>query len=155
MDTWQFILLGIIQGVTEFLPISSSGHLILAPLFFEFQDQGLALDAILHLATLLAIIIFFKDDLWKLTKSLFLKEDPSGNKRVAWCIIWASFPAGLVGLTFGDLIENDLRSPMLVAANLAFWSIVFWQADRKADKNEKSVVEIQKIETKTIFLLSL
>ncbi|MDP7552571.1 MAG: undecaprenyl-diphosphate phosphatase, partial [Nitrospinaceae bacterium] len=66
MDFLQVITLGIIQGLTEFLPVSSSGHLVLAPALFDFEDQGLALDAILHLGTLFAIIIFFRDDLSKL-----------------------------------------------------------------------------------------
>ena len=63
MDIFQAILLGLIQGLTEFLPVSSSGHLILVPILFGFEDQGLAMDVILHLATLLAIFIFFRNDL--------------------------------------------------------------------------------------------
>ena len=71
MEFFQIVLLSIIQGLTEFLPISSSGHLILAPIIFDFNDQGLALDAILHLGTLLAIIVFFrKESLLTLTKWL-------------------------------------------------------------------------------------
>ena len=64
MEMLQIIVLGIIQGLTEFLPVSSSGHLILTPLLLNFDDQGLALDAILHLGTLMAIVIFFKKVLW-------------------------------------------------------------------------------------------
>jgi undecaprenyl-diphosphatase len=74
MEFFQIILLSIIQGLTEFLPISSSGHLILAPIIFSFDDQGLALDAILHLGTLLAIIIFFRKELIDLTKALFDRQ---------------------------------------------------------------------------------
>ena len=63
MDYLQIILLGIVQGLTEFLPVSSSGHLILVPSLFNFKDQGLAMDAILHLGTLLAIVMYFRTDL--------------------------------------------------------------------------------------------
>ena len=66
MDYFQIILLGIIQGLTEFFPVSSSGHLILVPRLFGFEDQGLAVDAILHLGTLLAIILYFRKDLLRL-----------------------------------------------------------------------------------------
>ena len=69
MELIQIIILGIIQGLTEFLPVSSSGHLILTPLVLNFKDQGLALDAILHLGTLMAILIFFKKDLLKILNS--------------------------------------------------------------------------------------
>ena len=155
METWQIILLGIIQGVTEFLPISSSGHLILAPLVFDFQDQGLALDAILHIATLFAIIIFFRTDLLVLFRSLLKKKDPSGHKQIAWTIIWASFPAGLGGLAFGDFIEENMRSPVLVASSLFLWSIVFWWADRMADQNKSPVHKIQNIGVKKILIIGV
>ena len=68
MEYYQIILLGIIQGLTEFLPISSSGHLILIPNLFDYEDQGLAMDAILHLGTLMAIVIYFRNDLSRLVR---------------------------------------------------------------------------------------
>jgi len=136
MDFLQFIILGIIQGLTEFLPVSSSGHLVLAPALFDFEDQGLALDAILHLGTLLAIIIFFRDDLSKLVRGLFDRTRDPAHHRLAWYIIWASFPAGLVGLFFGDVIEHELRNPTFVAWNLLVWSLVFLVADRYAAKQK-------------------
>jgi undecaprenyl-diphosphatase len=134
MDTWNIILLSIIQGLTEFLPISSSGHLILAPIVFDFQDQGLALDAILHLGTLLAILIYFRTDLWDLFSSLVRRDADPARRRLAWYILWASIPAGLAGLFLGDLIESRLRSPIFVSLNLIFWSGIFFIADRKAKK---------------------
>ena len=136
MDLLQVIILGIIQGLTEFLPVSSSGHLVLAPALFDFEDQGLALDAILHLGTLLAIIIFFRDDLSKLVHGLLDRTRDPAHHRLAWYIIWASFPAGLVGLFFGDVIEHELRNPTFVAWNLLVWSLVFLAADRYAAKQK-------------------
>ena len=94
MEMLQIIILGIIQGLTEFLPVSSSGHLILTPILLNFNDQGLALDAILHLGTLMAIVIFFKKDLLKIFLGLFDKERDS--HRLAWSIIVASLPAATV-----------------------------------------------------------
>ncbi|WP_042251051.1 undecaprenyl-diphosphate phosphatase, partial [Nitrospina gracilis] len=99
MEDLQAILLGLIQGLTEFLPVSSSGHLILVPILFEFEDQGLAMDAILHLATLLAIIIFFRRELWQLLCALFDKANQPARHRLAWGIVAATVPAGVVGLS--------------------------------------------------------
>ena len=130
MDYINIILLGIIQGLTEFLPVSSSGHLIVIPKIFNFKDQGLAMDAILHLGTLLAIIIYFRKDLARLIYALFNHDkDPSYN-RLAWHIGWASFPAGVIGLIGGNFIEQELRSPTFVASNLLFWSFVFFAIER-------------------------
>ena len=137
MDIIQAILLGLVQGLTEFLPISSSGHLILVPILFGFEDQGLAMDAILHLATLLAIILFFRSDLLKLLKGLLGLEVDDDYKRLAWCIVVASFPAGIAGLTLADWIEANLRNATFVACNLIFWSLVFFVADRVA-RNKKN-----------------
>ncbi len=134
MEYLQIIFLSIIQGLTEFLPISSSGHLILAPFLFNFEDQGLAMDAILHLGTLLAIIIFFRQDLSKLLFSLLNKQSDPPTRQLAISILLASFPAGIVGLFGKDLIETYVRDPQFVAVNLLVWSVVFYIADRYSAK---------------------
>ena len=150
MDYINIILLGIIQGLTEFLPVSSSGHLILIPKIFNFKDQGLAMDAILHLGTLLAIIIYFRKDLARLIYALFNHDkDPSYN-RLAWHIGWASFPAGVIGLIGGNFIEQELRSPTFVAWNLLFWSFVFFAIERysagqKLNKSDISEMTLGKV----------
>ncbi len=149
MELIQIIILGIIQGLTEFLPVSSSGHLILTPLVFNFNDQGLALDAILHLGTLMAIIIFFKKDLLEIFKGLFDRE--RDTHQIAWCIMAASLPAGLIGLFFAGWIESNLRSPTFVAINLLIWSAVFYIADRSA-KNENHS-ELKELKFSQIFFI--
>jgi undecaprenyl-diphosphatase len=137
MDYLNTLILGIVQGLTEFLPVSSSGHLILVPKLFDFKDQGLAMDAILHLGTLLAIIIYFREDLAKLTLALFKRDHDPDYHKLAWYIVWATFPAGIIGLIWGDLIEHELRNTTFVASNLLFWSFVFFWAERYS-MNQKS-----------------
>jgi undecaprenyl-diphosphatase len=117
MELLQAILLGLIQGLTEFLPVSSSGHLILVPHLLGLEDQGLAMDAILHLATVLAIIIYFRRDLSKLLISLLANKKDDPYRSLAWSIVAASFPAGLAGLFLGDWIESNLRDSTFVAAD--------------------------------------
>ncbi|MFQ5717303.1 MAG: undecaprenyl-diphosphate phosphatase, partial [Nitrospinales bacterium] len=155
MEYWQIIVLGVIQGVTEFLPVSSSGHLILAPAVFNFADQGLALDAVLHLATLLAVIIFFRTDLLKLGVSLFKPGADADYRRVAWSILLACFPAGCAGLLWGDLIETRFRDPKLVAINLLVWSFVFLAADRQSRKGGKKIDQIGDIRPGPILWVGL
>ena len=149
MELIQIIILGIIQGLTEFLPVSGSGHLILTPLVFNFNDQGLALDAILHLGTLMAIIIFFKKDLLDILKGLFDRE--RDTHLIAWWIMAASLPAGLVGLFFAEWIESNLRSPTFVAINLLIWSSVFYIADRSAKR--ESQLELKELKFSQIFFI--
>ena len=149
MELIQILILSIIQGLTEFLPVSSSGHLILTPLVFNFNDQGLALDAILHLGTLMAIIIFFKKDLSEIFKGLFDRE--RDTHRIAWCIMAASLPAGLIGLFFAEWIESNLRSPTFVAINLLIWSAVFYIADRSTKKENQS--ELKELKSSQIFFI--
>ncbi|SVD17897.1 uncharacterized protein METZ01_LOCUS370751, partial [marine metagenome] len=145
MDYSQIILLGIIQGLTEFLPISSSGHLILIPSIFSFEDQGLAMDAILHLGTLLAIVIYFRTDLTKLLLGLFNRDNDPNYHRLAWHIIWASFPAGIVGLIWGDMIEQELRNHSFVAWNLLFWSFVFLGGERHSASLKTKISDINRM----------
>ncbi|MFQ5672687.1 MAG: undecaprenyl-diphosphate phosphatase [Nitrospinales bacterium] len=155
MEYLNIIILAVIQGVTEFLPVSSSGHLILAPLVFNFPDQGLALDAILHLATLLAILIFFRADLWKLAVALFTPGGDPAMRRVAWSILLACFPAGIAGLLWGDVIEARFRNPNLVAVNMMVWSFVFLAADRRAGRQAKPIDRIEEISPGKILFVGL
>jgi undecaprenyl-diphosphatase len=153
MEFFQIILLSIIQGLTEFLPISSSGHLILAPLIFNFEDQGQALDAILHLGTLLAIIIFFRKDLTNLAVGLFDPKGSPENHHLAKCIILASFPAGLVGLFGEDWIESNLRDPTFIGYNLFFWSLIFIVADRHTSKSTETPLELNRLSLRQILFI--
>ena len=102
---FQAILLGIIQGVTEFLPISSTAHLILAPWIFGWDDPGLAFDVVLHLGTLTGIIAFFRKDFYSMLQGMFsphdsTKEYAGKEGMVGWYIIIGTIPAGLAGLFF-------------------------------------------------------
>ena len=153
MEFLHIILLSVIQGLTEFLPISSSGHLILAPLVFGFEDQGLALDAILHLGTLLAIIIYFRDDLSKLFFSLFdPKADPS-TRKLAFSILLASFPAGIIGLLAMDYIDANARTSQFIAINLLVWSGVFFIADRNSFRSKTPKTELFKLNLGQVMLI--
>ncbi len=151
MELIQIIILGIIQGLTEFLPVSSSGHLILTPLVLNFSDQGLALDAILHLGTLMAILIFFKKDLLEIFIGAFDKR--RDTHKLAWCIVAASLPAGLIGFFFADWIESSMRSPTFVAVNLLIWSLVFYLADRSAKPGSNSKSELKELNFSKIFFI--
>jgi undecaprenyl-diphosphatase len=121
----QSIVLGLVQGLTEFLPVSSSGHLILVPLVFGWPDQGLAFDAVTHLGTLAALLAYFRGELRALLAGTL-------SRRLALMIVIATIPAGLAGLLFGKWIEAHVRSALVIAAATAGWGIVMWVADRRA-----------------------
>jgi undecaprenyl-diphosphatase len=121
----QSVVLGLVQGLTEFLPVSSSGHLILVPLVFGWPDQGLAFDAVTHLGTLAALCAYFRGELRALVSGAL-------SRRLAVLIVLATIPAGLAGLLFGTWIETHLRSALLIAATTAGWGAVMWLADRRA-----------------------
>lgn len=119
----QAVILGVVQGFTEFLPISSSGHLILVPHLTGWQDQGLAFDAAMHLGTLVALLAYFRREL-----HAFVTGDLSG--RLGLLILAASIPALAAGWLFNHWIEEHLRSPAVIAAATGLWAIVMWIADR-------------------------
>ncbi len=149
MTSLQAIILGIIQGIGEFLPISSSGHLIFLPKFFGWSDQGLTFDMVAHLGTLLAVIIYFREHLWTLITSIFTRDKKhQANRRLIWLIGVSTIPAGIIGFLFGDLIEQELRSPHIIGASLIVWGIVLGCADRyshrvhakRTDLSEKTLL---------------
>ncbi|WP_281916137.1 undecaprenyl-diphosphate phosphatase [Caldimonas thermodepolymerans] len=133
IEWWQAVLLATVQGLSEFLPISSSGHLVLLPRLFGWTDQGLAFDVAVHVGTLLGVLVYFRRDLLPLARGgiAFVsgdREDPHG--RLAFNLIVGTIPVGVVGLLFNDVIEEKLRSPLVVAFQLAVFGIVLWLADR-------------------------
>lgn len=132
MDSLQAIVLAIIQGLSEFLPISSSGHLILVPHFLGWADQGLAFDVAVHVGTLFAVIAYFRRQLLAMTRAWFGSLAGGGmtpDGRLAWCVVVGTIPVGIVGLLFSDLIEKMLRNPLFVAGTLAVFGLLMWLAD--------------------------
>lgn len=125
MSYAQAVVLGLVQGLTEFLPVSSSGHLILVPRVFGWPDQGLAFDAALHLGTLAALVAYFRGELIGVVVG-------SVSRRLAVLVLVATVPAGVAALAFGHYIESSLRWPLLIAFTTAFWGIVMLIADRRA-----------------------
>jgi len=143
MNIFHSIILGIIQGLTEFLPISSSGHLAILPKIFGWQDQGLAFDVLLHLGTLLAVLIFFRKTWLKMIKSLifYKNENYRKERKLILLMIIAIVPAVIIGILFNHSIENRLRIPLVIAINLIFWSLILWISDWYAERNKNSTKE--------------
>ena len=135
MDLLQIVVLAIVQGITEFLPISSSGHLILVPYFTSWPDQGLEFDLAVHIGTLLAIVVYFRRTLWEMlrdwVKSL-LGWRHTGQSPLAWAVLFGTIPAGIVGLLFRHQIETTLRSPLVIAFTTIGFGVLLWIADRRA-----------------------
>jgi undecaprenyl-diphosphatase len=134
---YQAVILGIVQGLTEFLPVSSTAHLILVPLFLGFPDPGLAFDVALHLGTLAAVFWYFAADVGRLARAFFrslrrrdLRGDP--EQRLAWLLILGSVPAAALGLALERHIETTFRGPLVIAAALAGVAVVLFIADRLA-----------------------
>jgi undecaprenyl-diphosphatase len=138
METLQIILLALIQGFTEFLPISSSAHLILAPYVFGYADQGLAFDLAVHLGTLLAVVIYFHREVLAMLHDWFVSLKPGGNStansRLGWAIILATVPVMVVGVLIKDLVEHQLRAPEVIAATTIIIGLLLWWADRHSKR---------------------
>lgn len=134
MDWLQILVLALVQGLTEFLPVSSSAHLILVPVLTGWQDQGLAFDVALHLGSLAAVLIYFRDDILVMTRSWtqsLLTRRLDADARLAWAVILGTIPVGLAGLAFDDIIEDTLRSPLYMAAGLIVFGLALGWADWK------------------------
>ena len=132
----QAIVLGIVQGLTEFLPVSSSAHLILVPWLLKWQeDPGLAFDVVLHLGTLLALIVFY----WRewLEMVLSLVNGDSVRRRLLFLLIVASVPGAIIGVLLEKQAETIFRSPTLIAVTLATLGLILWAADAFGSKKRK------------------
>ncbi len=131
VEAMRALFLGAVQGLTEFFPVSSSGHLILFPTLFHWADQGLAFDTVLHLGTLAALIWFFRNDLLSLAHN-GMRFGASGARARSFClrVCVAALPALAAGYVFFAVIERWIRNTWLVAFDLAFWAIILFVADR-------------------------
>lgn len=146
MSVLESILLGVVQGLGEFLPISSSAHLVIFPWFFDFKTPGLSFDVALHFGTLISLLVYFYQDWIQLTRAFFSSIKKKGkcdtiDERMIWYIIFGSVPAALVGLTVEEYAETIFRNPWLVAFNMSFFGILLYAADRWGKKN-KGIAEM-------------
>jgi undecaprenyl-diphosphatase len=143
MDSLQIVVLAIVQGITEFLPISSSGHLILVPYFTNWPDQGLEFDLAVHIGTLTAIVVYFRRTLAAMAGDWVrscVQRREVGESRLAWAVLFGTIPAGVVGLVFRHDIETTLRSPLVVACTTVGYALLLFVADRnRGTRDERSI----------------
>ncbi|MEX2468738.1 MAG: undecaprenyl-diphosphate phosphatase [Pseudohongiellaceae bacterium] len=132
LEYWQISLLAVVQGITEFLPISSSAHLLLPAILLDWPDQGLTFDVAVHVGTLVAVLAYFRRDV----QTLFLAwcgslgGERSPQARLAWLLIAATIPAGIAGLLLNDWIEQYARSALVIGATSILFALLLWLADR-------------------------
>jgi len=138
LDFLHLILLGLLQGLTEFLPVSSSAHLILLPLLSEWQDQGLALDVAAHFGTLIAVIIYFQQDLKHIigngVKSVPWQENNT-DARIFWFLVFATIPVSVIGFLGHDFISEYFRDPLIIAVATILFGILLWLSDAKGKQD--------------------
>jgi len=134
MPIEQTFFLALLQGLTEFLPISSSAHLILLPLLNGWKDQGLAFDVAVHIGSLTAVVWYFRKELTTMSKdwtSSVAQRQSVGESRLAWAVLLGTIPVGLAGLIFHDFISIELRSPLVIATTTIGFGLLLGWADWK------------------------
>jgi len=145
MTTLQIVVLAIVQGLTEFLPISSSGHLVLVPYLIAWTDQGLAFDVAVHFGSLIAVVVFFRDDILGLLRGgtqLLGGDMKSPQAYMALAIGLGTIPAAAAGLLFASWIEANLRDPSVIVYTLAGYGVLMALADRFAPR-DKGIAEVR------------
>lgn len=146
MDIFQSIILGIVQGLGEFLPISSTAHLILAPYFFGWSDPGLAFDVALHVGTLIAVVVFFFFDWLDIFKSTsngvfktnYQPQTTNYKPELLWLLVIASVPGAIFGFFLDDYAEKIFRNPLLIAGTLSAVGLILYLVDKYA-KHKKDI----------------
>lgn len=165
MSTLEVIILALLQGLTEFLPISSSAHLILPSQILGWQDQGLGFDVAVHVGTLLAVMLYFRKELGAMSIAWLgsINIGPAKNNhdeqikfegKLAWWIIFATIPAGLFGLLGKDFIEEHLRSAIVIAATTLLFGFLLGFADIKAG-NRSTNKPLEKLGFKGAMLIGI
>jgi undecaprenyl-diphosphatase len=137
MSLLEAIVLGLVQGLTEFLPISSTAHLRIAPELFGWKDPGAAYSAVIQLGTVAAVLIYFRKDIVALTVAFFqglARREPFGTleSRLAWFVLVGTLPIGVCGLAFKRLIENEFRSLYVISGSLIILALILFAVERAA-----------------------
>ena len=135
MDNLQIVILAIVQGLTEFLPISSSAHLVLVPQMLNWPDQGLVFDVAVHIGSLLAVLYYFRHEVKRMSLSWarsLTGGESDQDSLLAWWVIIGTLPAVLVGFLLQGPIEEKLRMPWIVAAGSIIFGLLLWYADASA-----------------------
>jgi len=146
---WQAIVLGVVEGITEFLPISSTGHLTIVEklMGMKIDDPSVvAFTAVIQIGAILAAVIYFWSDIWRILQAWWRglwwkRARRKFDYKYGWAIIIGSIPIAVVGLLFKHEVETVLRSLWFVAIGLIGWSVVMWLADNRAAKNKRNEVE--------------
>lgn len=151
MSYLEAIILGIVQGLGEFLPISSSAHLVIAPWFLKFNDPGLAFDVALHLGTLIAVLAYFWRDWWNMTEGSWkyltskndaVKRNFQSDFQLLLYLVLATIPGAVIGLLIKDYAESSLRHPLLVALNMIVLGLLLFFADQKGEEKQTTLSQI-------------
>ena len=133
MNALHAFLLAVVQGITEFLPISSSAHLVLLPIIMDWQDQGLLIDVAAHLGSLLAVLFYFRSDLGKLLAHVLTPGGSPGEnsegKNLAWLLLWATVPILIVALFAHTYVVQHSRNAIVIALASIFFGLLLWLAD--------------------------
>lgn len=143
MDNFHAFVLALLQGLTEFLPISSSAHLILLPSIVDWPDQGLVFDVAVHFGTLTAVVLYFRQELSAMAASWLrsLKtRNPDDEAKLAWAVLLGTIPLGLFGLLGHDFIETSLRSPLVIATTTIVFGLLLWYADVRGRRPAVNIV---------------
>jgi len=142
MDIIQAITLALLQGLTEFLPISSSAHLILIPVLLGWEDQGLAFDVAVHVGTLTAVVAFYRKDVMQIIVAWcrsVIGKGVSDDSKLAWYVVLGTIPVGLVGITLPEVVETTLRSPLVIAGATIVFAILLWFAAKQAKELRSTI----------------
>jgi undecaprenyl-diphosphatase len=150
MSVLEAVIMGLVQGLGEFLPISSSAHLVLIPWFFRWTDPGLTFDIALHIGTLIAAVLYFWRDWFRLLSKGFT-DTKSTDGRLFWYLVLATIPGAATGYAFEKQAENIFRSPLLIALMLAILGVILYWADRKSAKQ----TDVSHITLKTSLLIGI
>ncbi len=142
VDLFSAVVLGIIQGLTEFIPISSTAHLRIASAFLNIEDPGAAYSAVIQLGTLVSLLIYFREDLWQVARAglegLFSGEPfKDQDARMVWYLVLGTIPVSVFGLLLSDYIKGPFRSLHVSAGSLIVLGIVLWVVDRTSTKNRE------------------